>query len=361
MRCQPAAERIDAGDRLRDQPVRAGRGDALAMLAHRICGQRDDRHLAARIAAGADRADHVEAGEPRHLDVDDDEVDRLALEALERLDAVGADGHPALSERSICDATIWLVGLSSARRTCRPARSGAGDVAPCSGGQRSGRDAQHRCLRATATGGWRAASRRPARSASDRTILSPRPSPERSAVTGRRCGREAGAVVGHPQDHRPVGVLRDRQAHRSRLAELDRVADQVVGDPRQREQVEPQALRHARLRLDLEHEAALARLAAVATAHVPQEARRHRPALSRPGRDRRPAPRRPAPAGSGPPPRPGRPARASARPAPPHRSGRRRRSHPAARRGYRGAASPGRAPPAAARPRRRGPSRGKGR
>ena len=31
----------------------------------------------------------------------------------------------ALSERSICEATIWLVGLSSARSTLSPVRSGA--------------------------------------------------------------------------------------------------------------------------------------------------------------------------------------------------------------------------------------------
>ena len=91
VRGQAAAERLDAGDRLGDQPVGPGRGDPVAVLAHGVGGQRDDRHLRAGVAAGADRADHVEAGQPRHLDVDHDQVDRLRLEALQRLDAVGAD------------------------------------------------------------------------------------------------------------------------------------------------------------------------------------------------------------------------------------------------------------------------------
>ncbi len=89
---EPAAQRLDAGDRLRDQPVGAGGADPLAVLAHGIGGQRHDRHARAGVAAGADRPDHVEPRQPRHLDVDDHEVDRLQLETLQRLDAVGADG-----------------------------------------------------------------------------------------------------------------------------------------------------------------------------------------------------------------------------------------------------------------------------
>ena len=86
---EAAAERLDAGDGLGDQPVGAGGGDPLAVFPHGIGGQRHDRHLSADITAGADGADHVEPGEPRHLDVDHHQIERFRLEALERLDAVG--------------------------------------------------------------------------------------------------------------------------------------------------------------------------------------------------------------------------------------------------------------------------------
>ncbi len=91
MRREPAPQRLHTGDRLGNQAVGAGGRDALAVLAHGVGGQRHDRHLRPRVTARADRADHIKARQPRHLDVDHHQVNPLRLEPLQRLDAVGAD------------------------------------------------------------------------------------------------------------------------------------------------------------------------------------------------------------------------------------------------------------------------------
>ena len=74
-----------------DKAVRAGGGDPVAVFAHRIGGEGDDRHVGLGVAARPDRADDVEAGQPRHLDIDDHEIGREGVEPFERLDAVAAD------------------------------------------------------------------------------------------------------------------------------------------------------------------------------------------------------------------------------------------------------------------------------
>ena len=279
MRGEAAAERLDAGDRLGDQPVGAGGGDPLAVLAHGIGGQRHDRHLRAGVAAGADRADHVEAGEPRHLDVDHHEVEPAPASKRSSASTPSAQTvTSALSARSICDATIWLVGLSSASSTRRPARSDAGGARrPARPGRRRPRAGSAAPPRRRRRGGCRARARRPARSASVRTISSPRPVAGRGR-TGAR-GRLSAASPGPSSATRkttlPSAARAERQAHGAGVAELERVADEVVEHPRQRHRIETQG-RRARPPRPRPRSASprVGGLGGVAAAEVREEARR---------------------------------------------------------------------------------------
>ena len=78
-------------DRLRDVVVHAGREARLAILGQRVRRHRDDVRAALLRPALADPARGVEAVELRHLHVHQDDVVRLPLERLDRLEAVRRD------------------------------------------------------------------------------------------------------------------------------------------------------------------------------------------------------------------------------------------------------------------------------
>ena len=125
------------------------------------------------------------------------------VEPLERLDPVGADRcTSASSARSICDATIWLVGLSSASRMRTPASRGVGR----GGGRRRRRD---RVRRSAAPPGRRPSDRSPISCQPAAEAVGQRPGDAHRRARPARLGRgrrpragptAAVSVAGHAED-----------------------------------------------------------------------------------------------------------------------------------------------------------------
>ena len=94
-------EQVAGADRLGDVAVHPGLEALLAVALHGVGGQGDDGQMqAGRLFLEADRLRRLEAAQFGHLHVHEDEVERLPLQRLERLEAVvrDADGVARLFE-----------------------------------------------------------------------------------------------------------------------------------------------------------------------------------------------------------------------------------------------------------------------
>ena len=104
-------------DRLRHVVVHPGLEAGFAILEHRVGGHGDDARARSRRASARRSAGGLEPVQLGHLHVHEDDVVGLALEGLDRLQAVlGHVGARSRAARAARSASFWFTALSSASR-----------------------------------------------------------------------------------------------------------------------------------------------------------------------------------------------------------------------------------------------------
>ena len=86
------ANELRGADGLGQVIVHAGLEAALAVLLHRVCGQRDDRQVSSRgLLAASQGFDHLESVQFGHLDVEEHQVEGAVVQGFEGLAPIARD------------------------------------------------------------------------------------------------------------------------------------------------------------------------------------------------------------------------------------------------------------------------------